>query len=419
MAPLLGAGSGPSSSDKEDKKIWFDYIKTLNERRLQSAQRSGFSSYLLLVALAGIAYRFVPRLPSFMKTPGGVKEAAAFFLLETDFLYFALLVLATLTAYCAEGTENRIIPEHRRRVAQIFIAVAIVFVATLAVGHILVVWRFSPSNLWVRRGLTLFGFYWILNIFVVVWKEVSKIRKSLANKIPIPRFTALQFEPTLLFSSVSTAIFGLLGGISGASLILYSRSLSPDWTQPWKAASVTLGFFVLSLYILNRWGLSIGEDNYLGLERDIILQDLSVDEIRTRFVEQLIGQDASQWLDGLLAELKASNESLEKFHGTARRQLQEIQGINPTYSAERLSRATKLVDELQKQTAKHKLQFGQFRFRLELFFDTYLGPKERQALSLWKREFSKTADDCLRIIEDGGKLVSEIRATVNNLNVTH
>jgi hypothetical protein len=413
------AGFGPSSSDREQKKIWFDYIRTLNERRLQSAQRSGFTTYLLLAALAGVAYRFIPRLPSFLKIPGSARAATTFFLLEADLFCFVGLALLAIAAYCREGTEYRIFPEHRRRVTQIGLVIIIVLMATFAVAHVLVVWRFSPASSWVRRGLAVLGLYWVSNVISVSWKEVSKIKKSIANKVPIPRFSALAFEPNLLMTSIVSVAVGLLAVVSGASLILYSRSFSTDWTQPWKAASVSLGFILLSLYMLNRLSLSIGENSYLELERDILLKDLSVEEIRTTFVKQLVGLDASQWLDGLLTELKASNEQLEKSYKSGRKQLQEIQGINPTYLAERRSRTDDLVDELMKQIDKHKLGIDQFRFRLELFFDGYLRPKERQALDQWRLEFSAMADDSARIGKDGRNLVSEIRAMAENLKEPH
>src|ERR1041385_2269813 len=92
-----GTGIG-SSSENEQKKIWFDYIKTLNERRLQSALRSGLTTYLLVAVLAGMAYKFVPLLPAFLKAPGSVRATTTFLLLETDIFCFAAVVLFALAA---------------------------------------------------------------------------------------------------------------------------------------------------------------------------------------------------------------------------------------------------------------------------------------------------------------------------------
>jgi hypothetical protein len=66
--------SSPSHSDDspesfDERKLWFDYVKTLNERRLHSAQKSGLTAYGLLVLLGGLLYKFVPQVPLFLATP--------------------------------------------------------------------------------------------------------------------------------------------------------------------------------------------------------------------------------------------------------------------------------------------------------------------------------------------------------------
>lgn len=85
-----------------------------------------------------------------------------------------------------------------------------------------------------------------------------------------------------------------MAGFSTLCLVLFAKTFPSDWTQPWKAASVGLAFSVLFVYMLSRWGSAVGHDGYLELEREIVLQDLSTDEIRRRFVKQLIGPDAAE-----------------------------------------------------------------------------------------------------------------------------
>jgi hypothetical protein len=206
----VDANLGPSTHNRDEQKLWFDYIRTLNERRLQSAQRSGFTTYLLLAALAGIAYRFVPRLPLFLKASEDVRAAITIFLLEADLFCFSLVTLFVLANYCSEGTENRIIPEHRRRVTQVGLAILIILMAAFALAHIMSAWRFSFASLWVRRGLILLGLYWIANVTYAILKETRKIRESVVNKVPIPRFSASRSEPNLLYSSILSAFTTLL-----------------------------------------------------------------------------------------------------------------------------------------------------------------------------------------------------------------
>jgi hypothetical protein len=412
LPPFQGLGSAPSSSDIEEKKIWLDYIKTLNERRLQSAQRTGFTTYLLLAVLGGIAYRFIPRLPLFVRTPGSVNAAATFFLLQTDLIVFAALILCVLTAYCVGDIEFRLIPEHRRRLTQISLAAVSIVMMMLSFAHILVASRNSFTSPWVRRGLITLGLYWIVSSIAAVWKEVGKIIKSRKNDVPIPRFSVLEFEPNLAMSSLVITYVGAFAMVAASSLLLYVRAFSADWTQPWKASSVSLVFIMLSLYALNRWGLSIDVNNYLELERDIVLHKLSAEEIRTRFGRQLVGLDVSQWLDSLLTEWRTSNSELDKFNESCRKQLQEIQGIDPAYSAERRSRAQKLSDEMERQNKENRLQVSRFEFRIHLFFEGYLGPKDKQALVEWKQEYDLVMEESSRAYNDQTKLAEELLAIV-------
>jgi hypothetical protein len=414
-AAPLGPNLGPLSDEREQKRLWLDYIKTLNERRLQSAQRSGFTTYLVLAALAGVAYRFIPKLPSFLEIPGSVRSASTFLMLETDILFFAAGVLAMIATYCNQGMETRVIPEHRRRVTQFAVIILIFLVAVIAAGHLLVVWRLAPSSPWVRRGLITLCVFWFANLLAVTWKEIRMIRKSVANRVPIPRFSALEIEPTLFHSFLGIAMFGLPGTVAGFSLVLYARSFSADWSLPWKAASTSLAFIGLAFYLLNRFALSIGQDSYFELERDVLLKDLSVEDIRTTFLRQFVGLDAAQWLDGLLSELKASNEDSKHSIELGRKQLSEIRGIDVTYLAERVSRAGKLVGERKIQNKKEKLQTGQLRFRLQLFFEIHLGPREREARAQWEQQFSAELDESVRISEDGTAFLSDVEALVKDL----
>jgi hypothetical protein len=411
----IAEGAPEKHDDDRQKKLWFDYVKTLNERHLQAAQRSGVTNYLLVTALAALLFRYLPHLSYFLQSPDYPKGAVIFFVLQTDFFAFVALALITVSLYCAQGIEHRVFPEHRRRVSQIILGVMLVLTTSLAVAHVSILWRISPASQWVRRGLILLATYWLLNTGVVAGKEGIKIRKSLKHKVPIPRFSAPLLEPTLLISLISGCIYGLMALVPAACLILYVKTLSTDWIEPWKAASVSLGFCFLVLYMLNRAAFTVGQNSYLELERDIVLQNLEVEEIRTRFVNQLIGPDAAQWLDDVLAEFTASNEVRKKNHESSRKQLQEIRQIDVAYSAERKARMEKVLKESHEVLDKHSQQLDQFRFRTKLFFEGYLGPKERKALEKWKLKFFAATEDATQISKDADDLISEIRAITDQM----
>jgi len=412
----IAEGAPERHDDDRQKKLWFDYVKTLNERHLQAAQRSGVTNYLLFAVLAGLVFRYIPRLPSFLQTPAHLRAAVIFLVLQIDLLAFARVTLSVISLYCVQGIEYRAFPEHRRRVTQMMLGLLIFLMAGLATAHIVILWGINPTSQWIRRGLILFGTYWLLNTGLYVGKEAIKIQKSLKHKVPIPRFSALLHDPNNLPISLATTVFSaLMALVATACLILYVRTFSNDWVQSWKAGSVAMAACLLLFYILNRAALAIGENSFLELERDIVLQNLEPEEIRTRFVNQLIGPDAAQWLDDVLAEFTASNEVRKKNHESSRKQLQEIRQIDVAYSAERKARIEKILKELDEVLDKHSQQLDQFRFRTKLFFEGYLGPKERKALEKWKLKFSAATEDATQISKDARDLISEIRAITDQM----
>jgi len=85
------------------------------------------------------------------------------------------------------------------------------------------------------------------------------------------------------------------------------------------------------------------------------------------------------------------------------------------YSAERKARIEKILKELDKVLDKHSQQLDQFRFRTKLFFEGYLGPKERKALEKWKLKFSAATEDATQISKDARDLISEIRAITDQM----
>jgi hypothetical protein len=78
-------------NDNEERKLWFEYIKTLNERRLQSSQRSGVTTYVLVATLIGLLYRFGPDVPQFVTQPDKVRAAVTSFVLITVIVFSFLI----------------------------------------------------------------------------------------------------------------------------------------------------------------------------------------------------------------------------------------------------------------------------------------------------------------------------------------
>src|SRR5258706_9888938 len=89
-----------SDESSDERKLWFDYIKTLNERRLHSAQRSGLTAYGMLVVLAGLLYKFFPEVPHFVATPGIMRVSMITLGLELAVVGWYAATFGSFFLYC-------------------------------------------------------------------------------------------------------------------------------------------------------------------------------------------------------------------------------------------------------------------------------------------------------------------------------
>jgi hypothetical protein len=397
--------------EAEQKRLWFEYIKTLNQRRSESAERVGLTSYLLFAVLAGMAYRFLPRLPVFLAKPGNVVAALTIFILESNIIIFVGMACSATAAYCTGGRECRFYPEHWRRATQLItLPASTLAIAGLAVAPIADLVVLANPRLWLKVTLAGLAIFWAASLAFSLWREIRAIWRSVRYRVPIPRSTALQIDASLGTTAAVDVTSGTFAVLCGFVVLIYSGSLSSGWTGPWKAASVALVFLVLSVEVMSRWVSSIGEANYLALERDLVLNDLSVDSIRRRFVEELIGLDAFQWLDHVLGELKGSNDKVGESYRWARALLQEIRELPPARSEERENKAKQLVDRLCNGIENRTIELGQFEFRLGLFVEEHLRPRDREALQRWLQDCHREAERARELTREGEAVTSECQA---------
>jgi hypothetical protein len=113
------AGAADSHAADAERKLWLDYLKAINDRRLQSSQRSGLTSYVLLAVLGGLLYQFVPKLPKFLAAADYISAGIITTALEANAAIYLFIAYCLLIYYCAGGTEHRIMPEQQRRTATI------------------------------------------------------------------------------------------------------------------------------------------------------------------------------------------------------------------------------------------------------------------------------------------------------------
>jgi hypothetical protein len=407
------AGNPPDQIDpNEERKLWIDYIRSLDERQRQRMQRSGWTSYVLITVLAGLLYQFAGRLPNLLHTSGMVSASIVCSTLLLDLLIYLSVAYFELYVYSAHGFEFRVAPEQTRRISEITRWSLLVLVFGLGIIHLLLGVRFHFSVRFVKWSFVALGIWWVSDSAGKMAIRVREIRKARKQKFPIPRFTTNpkthEWEYFLTgFIALVVACFALV------VLVFYITSLSFNRITPLKAASVFLVCLSICAILFYRGLFHSTSLIYGTLERDILLDRLDAAEIRRRFVRYILGQDLATWLDDLLKARKAYDDLLAQACGTAELELKKIAEINVQYPAERSARAKKCFDTLNGVLESHKSNFMTFKLQLESFAKVCERQKEHDVLRRWIDEGLKARqEETKRIVKSTRELIDQIKGLI-------
>jgi hypothetical protein len=367
----------PKPNDSDERKLWFDYIKTLNERQLQNAQRTGITNYVLAATLFGLVYRFGPQAPQFLIDHDKVGLSAILFVFEAVLFISISRILLSLLAYCRGASEFRAQPASHDAASRvlfgIFTVIAIAF-AYLAIE----VARSSPN-------LSRFG-KWFLYIYAAnlvldgaypLFHYIRPPKK--AGSLRTPRFPLFRISPGIASTNVLLSLIWTIAG--GKLLTAYVKTAPPYWMQCLKASSICLLFIAIVCFAFLRSIINSPTHRYFRLERDIVLNRLTPTEIRSRYLHDLSGPDMVQWLDDALTTLGEKEERLQSAQDSAQQKLAEIAKISGEYGAERRERARAAAADLTRTMEDCLSQHELLTSQTKMFIKTYRTKEETEALT--------------------------------------
>lgn len=396
-----------SKPDSDERKLWLDYLKTLNDRRLQSRQRSGLTNYVLLALLAGIVATFLPKACPFLKAGNNMETSLTVFLLETDAVIYLAFAVVTVLYYVSGRLESRIAPESETRLNQIRYWTAISLLLLLALLHLgngirkqgFVRWAVLSMSLW-------FG----VNVFLALRKTVQKIAKAKRYKIPVPQFRFVKIQQNwecFVYGGFSFVI----GAFASYSLVRV-LSGSPSWLVPLQAATIAFSCCLLAMVLLYRLLIDATQGSYDVLERDIILQKLTPAEIKSRFERQILGRDIIDWLDDLLKTVETADQELKAAFDSVNEKMQDVRQIDPANPAERAARAKPSLDEMIAALTQNASKHEQIHFKMKLFLEEYKGDRGYEILTRWVEQLKSRTGKTKEILDAAGPLVTELRAMI-------
>lgn len=358
----------PGKLSDPDRKLWLDYLSKLTDRRSQETKESGATTWVLFGVAVAIVYKAVPRIPDVLSIPGMARTISSTLLLEFNAAFSIAVVLASLASYVLGDIETRLLPKSTERLHKVAI-VSVTGVEFLVGVLQLLASRWVTGAPWGKWALLVFGGFYLINSCAGVIRPIKTSRKAKSRGVPAPRFHVA----TLIRPIPTMYVHLLLGTVAFLGLWQYLKLLaqtSTGWLVPLGASTYALTFFSILAVLFARTLNSSSRYAYQSLERAILVENLTAAEIRSRFMEQILGAGVRDWLREIVDGLKRAEEGLEKTVDSIKERIPEIEGIDAKNVEERKRKVAELSSQLVAAIDKRKESIKQDQFRLAEYFSS-------------------------------------------------
>lgn len=384
-----------ASSDAEERKLWLDYIARLHDRRSRSNGSSGATSWALLGVLVAIFYKAVPQLPTFLADPNNLKNTLVSFGLEVDIAFLFSVTYFHVLAFYQVGIGATSPPERGRRLLWILNATTLLFQLVLTLSHLIPALGSlaQPTRVtWLLLGM---GVFWASNFYLLMKRDIIRLRHARKYKIPVPWFFGSEVNTNwevLIFSATSL----VLGITSFAGLLWYLTYLKrsgADWLAPLAGSCYAIALVGILTALAFKGFMRVDASSYDSLERSILLESLSPFEIRTRFVTQLLGSNASEWLTEQTTILNAADTAMHEVQDTIRASLESIEGSERKTATEFKEDVTGSLTRLGEAVQQHIIAMQRHKFLITEFGKSLHGESETASMNVavsdWKAQLAQ------------------------------
>lgn len=342
------------SDDSARVKLWLDYLGKLKDREDRSQQVTGITTWVLVGLASALIIKGVPALPLLFASGSALTHAGVFYVFEMSFALFLFeLNVVFLSSFRSRYSTVSLPPE---RLQPVIRSLTVVFFANalslfvLGVSLLSAHLKLSRS---VKIALIIFCSNQIMAHVALLLRGVATKRREAKFSLKLPDYGLSLVANRIRGTAVAVDLMFL--GYSFFSGVAYARILhasGEDWLLPLAAASYAVLLLIILFSLIVRWiQRGISGPVYTALEQQILLEGLSSQEIKQRFVEHLFGPTVQQWF----AEIA---ERMERGRRQGEDLLKEIEdGLGPLAAAPHTPETLEAVKKVFERTEKAQLAY--------------------------------------------------------------
>lgn len=321
-----------------------EYVKDLQSRQRSNRNQHGATIWALSVAAFALIWKITPTAQGAIidGNTDGIIQFISFISPLIFFIFFGIFSFEPTSKPNRNDYRLSISSRHRNSFIN-FLSILLLCVAPLiacihslgSLNHTITIWT-TKINIFIYSFFIFIFFYSLY----ARHKSFKKYGLPPVTEIPIDRNSKFNFYLFSIFKSIIIIVI-LINSYS-----IYKSINSDKYYLLGFISAVNITFLI---YIISAILMKLGGSSILTglekLERDILLYDLSEDEIKERLEEEYLGIEFGKWLSDKIDHLEILatllNEHSEKLVDLK----SEIQNIDPQYNYEIESRINNYMDK--------------------------------------------------------------------------
>lgn len=330
--------------------LWFRYLTKLNDRALNRRTASGLTTWALAAVIAALLFRVLDHMPMLTTRHDSLSLHALAVVGIMNVLIFGLLTTISLVAKGMPTMEARLSTRLERAANPAVYAPALALLFAVSVLNFFVT---EPARL---RGLSRWPFLTlgVFFAFQLIFPAISKVRTMFRNRAArdLPDLSTPPYHASAKLRSAFE--FGLLAmAFAGLAIATVPAIQSlPHVTttmhvEALKWAMQVAGVLLLSVFLCFRMVGLLRERHLERLERRIVLENLSSEEISNLYVREFLGPTVQDWLAEAEQELSRRYTEFEDAASAAEISFRELTTIDPSMTYEITGRKKEICKTLK------------------------------------------------------------------------
>lgn len=321
---------------KTDTDLWFRYIVKQNDRALSRRTASGLTTWAVAAVIATLLFQVVDRLPLIVTGSGTVPLHALAVVGTIDLLVFGLLFLFALLIGGITTIEARLATRLDAATEPVVLVPTLVIMLGVAVLNFYTFGVARKHNLWGWPFVLLGIFFAVEAIGPIASKISTRVRTRGVRDLPNLSAPLTASASRRAHFAVTLVAIGFVGTAIAAIPVVQAF---PHVTTTFQAETLKWAMrvdAVLLLFVFCCFRLSgfLRERHLERLERRIVLEGLTGDEIGQLYVREYLGPTVQDWLAEAEEELSRLYAEFEQAAETAEERFHEVAQVDRSMTYE-------------------------------------------------------------------------------------